>query len=404
MEGQVAPGTLLLAGVVGFAVVVAVLLARRPAPGGKLEAQIDNLTGNLVPTISAAVGDLAQLRQGFTFLSQAQADLGRMVGDLRQRVDQTTAGLADKTVQAQASLQKEIAEAHKLVEAVRTELSERKERDREIGRAVAHLEAVLAGSPTKGAAGENILDEAFSGFPPDMVERNFRVRGKVVEYALVLAGTHKRLPIDSKWPATNEVEKLAAETDPAARQRVVGEIQSAIRRKVREVAQYIDPLMTTDQAIAAIPDSVSPYCGELTYEAYRQGVILMAYSMIVPYVLNLYNLHLKYSRSVDLDSLDNALSSIEKNVDSLDKVLENSIQRGATMIGNAYDEARRIADRIKSTLVTIRALPSVAERQALVAGETLAGHQQAVDEGTEAREEETLSGGPVPRDGDDGGE
>lgn len=393
MGGQVSTGALVLAAlVVGAAVVVAVLVARRPAPTGKLEAQLDNLTGNLVPTLSAAMGDLAQLRQGFSFLNQAQADLQKLVADVRQRVELTTAGLADKTMQAQSFLQKEIAEAHKLVEAVRTELVERKERDKEIGRAVAHLEAVLAGSPTKGAAGENILDEAFAGFPPEMIERNFRVRGKVVEYALVLAGTHRRLPIDSKWPATSEVEKLATETEPAVRQKLVADVQSAVRRKIREVAQYIDPLTTTDQVIAAIPDSVSPHCSELTYEAYRQGVILMPYSMIVPYVLNLYNLHLKYARSVDLDSLDNALSGIEKNVDSLDKVLENSIQRGATMIGNAYDEARRIADRIKSTLVTIRALPAVAERQALGEGEVFAGGREAA------------AGGPTAREGDDGGE
>lgn len=358
MGGEISAGTILAAAlVIGLAIVVAVLLARRPGPGGKVEAQLDNLTGNLVPTLNAALGDLAQLRQGFTFLNQAQDTLSRVVADLGQRVDATTVGLAERTAQVQASLQRDIAEAHKLVEAVRTELVERKERDREIGRAVAHLEAVLAGSPTKGAAGENILDEAFSGFPPDMVERNFKVRGKVVEYALILAGTHKRLPIDSKWPATSEVEKLASQTDPAERQRTIAEIQAAIRRKVREVAQYIDPLSTTDQAIAAVPDSISAFCGEITYEAYRQGVLIMPYGMIVPYVLNLYNLHLKYARSVNLDSLENALSDIGRNVDSLEKTLEDRLRRGATMIGNAYDDVKRIASQIKLTLEYVRALP-----------------------------------------------
>lgn len=382
MGGEVSTVALLLAAaVIGVAVVAAVLLTRRPAGGGKMEAQIDNLAGTLVPTIgstlNSAVADLVQLRQGFGFLNQAQENLQRQIQEIRQRVELTTAGLAEKASQTQLTLQQEIATAQGLVREVRTELAERKKQDDEVQRAVRHLEAVLAGAPTKGAAGENILDEAFASFPPEMVERNFAVRGKVVEYALVLAGTDKRMPIDSKWPATAEVERLASETDPAARQKAVTEVRAAIRRKVREVAQYIDPLATTDRAIAAVPDAVYPYCGELTYEAYRQGVIVMPYSMIVPYVLNLYNLHLKYSRTVDLDSLDNALSDIERNVDSLDKILENSVQRGATMISNAFGEAKGIAARIKGTLVSIRALPAVAERQALAEGDIVAGEEEA---------------------------
>jgi len=380
MAGQFSGGELLLAVLSAAALVATVAyLLRRPSGGGRLEAQLDNLTHNLTQALDGATSDLGQVRQWLGALSEAQAEFRTHLGHLRERVEVTTSGLAtglaEKTFQTQqviqneqALLRREVIEAQKLVQEVRTELVERKQRDDQVARAVRHLEAVLAGTPSKGAAGENILDDAFSSFPPEMVERNFTVRGKVVEYALVLAGSNRRMPIDSKWPATAAIERLAEETDEAARQKTVTEVRAQLRRKIREVAQYIDPLTTTEKAIAAVPDAVYPYCGEITFEAYREGVIIMPYSMIVPYVLNLYNLHLRYSRSVDLDSLDHALSDIERNVDSLDKILDNSIQRGATMIRNAYDEVRDIVDRIRRSVVHVRALPAVAERQALTDG------------------------------------
>ncbi|MEW6032229.1 MAG: DNA recombination protein RmuC [Bacillota bacterium] len=368
METQQVAGdgmlTVLVLGLLALAVVgVVVLLLRRPA--GRLEGEF----GLLARAVNTALTELGQVRQALDNLGLSQAELRQQLGGLRDKVHETTGDLAQRTLQVQAAIQQEILAAKDLVREVRTELTERRKRDEEIERAVRHLETVLAGSPSKGAAGENILDEAFSGFPPEMLERNFRVRGKVVEYALVLGGGNRRMPIDSKWPATAAVERLQTATVPDERQKILTEVRAAVRRKVLEVAQYIDPLTTTDKAIAVVPDSVYPYCGELAFDAYRRGVIIMPYSMIVPYILNLYNLHLKYARSVDLETLDHALADIERNVDSLEKVLEDRVQRGATMVGNAYTDARHIVSQIRLALGYVRALPAVGERLALAAGE-----------------------------------
>jgi len=253
------------------------------------------------------VRGLAGTRAAVSEVRQGLRELGTAVSDLRQRVDPATGELVRRTFQAQVSIQRDLLQAQNLVSQLRVELGERKKRDDEVAAAVRHLEAVLAGTPSKGAAGENILAEAFSQFPPGMVERNYRVGGKVVEFALVL-GDGRRMPIDSKWPATSALERLMNEPDPEQRRRAAAEIQAAIKRKAREVSQYIDPRSTTDKAVAAVPDAAYAHCRELAFDAYRQGVILMPYSMLVPYVLNLYNLHLKYSRSVDVEALDGALS------------------------------------------------------------------------------------------------
>ncbi len=353
--------TLILAAFAVAALVAAVLLFRRPA--GRLEADLDHL----VRAVNAALSDLGRLSQSLYAVGETQADLRAQVANLREKVQETGGQLTAKTLEVQNVLQREITEAQKLVGELRSELEARRRRDEEVERAVRHLEAVLAGAPSKGAAGENILAEAFASFPPEMVERNFRVRGKVVEYALVMLGAGgRRMPIDSKWPASDALERLASETDPSARQKVVSEIRAEIRRKVREVAQYIDPLVTTDKAIAAIPDAAYPLCGELAFEAYRQGVIVMPYSMTVPYVLNLYNLHLKHARSVDLESLDQALGDIERNVGALEKTLDR-VQRGKTMVENAYSDLRHIASQMRLALDYVRALPAAGEARALAA-------------------------------------
>src|SRR5262249_42393688 len=63
---------------------------------------------------------------------------------------------------------------------------------------IRRLEAVIAGSGTRGAAGENVLLRALAQLPPDLLELNVAFGAKVVEYALRLPGG-RYLPIDSKW-------------------------------------------------------------------------------------------------------------------------------------------------------------------------------------------------------------
>ena len=81
------------------------------------------------------------------------------------------------------------------------------------------LEAVLAGSASRGAAGENVLARALTQLPPDLLEVNVAFGGKVVEYALRLPGG-RLLPIDSKWPGAAALERFDKEwntTTPSSR-------------------------------------------------------------------------------------------------------------------------------------------------------------------------------------------
>jgi DNA recombination protein RmuC len=192
-----------------------------------------------------------------------------------------------------------------------------------------------------------------------MIDMNFRVNGKVVEYALILANG-KRLPIDSKWPSPELLDRLGeAMQDPTKEAAVVQEIERILRLKVRDVRQYIDPAATIGFALAAVPDPVFNACRRAHLEAYREGVILMPYSMTIPYVLALFRLHLQYARSIDLENLEGYLQQIDDNVTALDRLLENSIARGSTMIQNAFNDAKRNVGQMRGALAALRAVPEV---------------------------------------------
>ena len=138
---------------------------------------------------------------------------------------------------------------------------------------------------------------------------------------------------------------------------VVQEIERVLRLKVREVRQYIDPSATLAFAVAAVPDPVFNACRRAHLEAYREGVILMPYSMTIPYLLALFRLHLQYARSIDLENLEGYLQQIDDNVTALDRLLENSIARGSTMIQNAFNDAKRNVGQMRGALAAMRAVP-----------------------------------------------
>jgi len=182
-----------------------------------------------------------------------------------------------------------------------------------------------------------------------MIESNFKVRGKIVEFALILPNG-KRLPIDSKWPASKLLLDLEKETEPEKRKKIIQEIEKEVVQRIGEVKQYIDPDLTWFQAVAAVPDSVYSVCQKAHLKAREENVILMPYSMVLPLLLYMYRLHLQYAISIDIENLQNHLISISKNLDDMEEILENKISRGTTMISNAYSEYKSKISQIRSSL------------------------------------------------------
>ncbi|TMD93382.1 MAG: DNA recombination protein RmuC [Chloroflexi bacterium] len=272
------------------------------------------------------------------------------VAELRQRLD--TGGL---TQESRASeLRERLAQTQSVVERLGSALVARQSIEDEARSSLKRLESVIAGSSTRGAAGEHILEEVLKHLPPEMLQRNVWVGGKVVELALQLPGG-KLLPIDSKWVSSGALEQLAEPgLDATRRAQLAAQVEREVERRVREVSQYIDPAATSTFALAVIPDAAYDVCRGAIVSAHRRHVMVVGYAMALPYLLTLYQLHLQFARTVDMERLQSALIDVERHLDTLEAILDNKLQRALTMLQNTYTEGKQVSARIRSAAQSVQ--------------------------------------------------
>src|SRR5437870_7396307 len=202
----------------------------------------------LLVCLLAGVGVVAVLVWSIMRRTEGNA---RDVAELKARVQ--AGGQAHET--SAAEVRERLANTQSAMEGLRAALSARQPIEEEARASLKRLEHVIAGSSSRGAAGENILEEALRHLPPEMLQRNVWVGGKVVELALRLPGG-KLLPMDSKWVPTVATEQLAAPAlDATRRTRLTATVEREVERRVREASQHIDPATTSPFALAVIPDA-----------------------------------------------------------------------------------------------------------------------------------------------------
>jgi hypothetical protein len=338
----------LLAAIVVLLVAIIWRLARQ-----RRDAGLDTTLSTLLESLKS----ISAVESQVSSLASTQSTMLQNVGKLELALKGLETKFAETTGDVKESLSKDVGDARRALAELKTRFDDRSKREDDIHAVTRRIERVLVGARTRGASGENILADAFGEFPPEMMDRNFRVGGKVVEYAIVLPN-QKRLPVDSKWSGLEAVERIQKETDPDRLKRLEAEIERDVEKKVKEVASYIDPSATSNIAIAAVPDSVYAFCKKVHIEAFKMGVLLMAYSMVVPYVLALYHLHLQMTRSVDFENIESYVTRIERSLDEMDKILENRVSKAGTMAANAYTEAKQILGSMRAATAFLRELPS----------------------------------------------
>jgi DNA recombination protein RmuC len=301
----------------------------------------------LLVCVLAGVGAVALLAWNLTRRADGHAVA---VADLRQRLE--TGGL---TQESQASeLRERLAQTQSVVERLGSALVARQSIEDEARSSLKRLESVIAGSSTRGAAGENILEEVLKHLPPEMLQRNVWVGGKVVELALQLPGG-KLLPIDSKWVSSGALEQLAEPgLDAPRRAQLTAQVEREVERRVREVSQYIDPASTSTFALAVIPDAAYDVCRGAIVGAHRRHVMVVGYAMALPYLLTLYQLHLQFARTVDMERLQSALIDVDRHLDTLEAILDNKLQRALTMLQNTYTEGKQVSARIRSAAQSVQ--------------------------------------------------
>ncbi len=293
----------------------------------------------------ALVRQLAALQAELQRVSLAQVALRDGLHGMRE------AAVRDLS-QATQGIRGELGLAQRALAAVKALEEGRAREAQRAAESLRRLEAVVAGSSSRGAFGENILARAFAQLPPDLVETNVAFGSRVVEYALRLP-VGGLVPIDSKWTVASVLEELASAEDPAERRRLCDQVLRDLRLRIREVARYLDPERTPLLALLALPDAVYWASAEAHADGYRQGVIVVPYSLALPFVLALYRLSLRFGTVDDHEALAGRLRGLVEALRCADEEIEGRLSRGLVLAGNARDavrshlaEARGAADRV----------------------------------------------------------
>jgi DNA recombination protein RmuC len=211
---------------------------------------------------------------------------------------------------------------------------------------IKRLSTVLAGGATKGRAGENVLREHLAQLPPGMLVTDLRVGGKVVEFGLLLPDG-RRLPIDSKWTALAELEALEDADDQVTRDACARDVERAVAVRAKEVAQYIDPAVTSQVAVAAVPDAAYGVLRRAHADAWAKGVVIVPYSSALPIVLFLYSLVQRFGDAADVQT---SLAEVSSALELMGAVVENKLARAATMLTNGADELRSHLGRARGSI------------------------------------------------------
>lgn len=323
---------------------------------GIIKTQLQNLPSALgdigavksqVESVAVAMQDLGGIKsQVETFSGAAQT-----IGGIKSQVETLSTTVQDLgAIKSGVEL---ISQTVQQISSIKTDLENVKTKEDQLDETIRRIANKLIGSRDVGEAGENLLAEAFSFFPPGWIERDYRVGGKVVEFALVLPN-QKRLPIDSKFPKAQLLEQLGQETNLQRQLEIISQIEDAVLSKAQEAAKYIDPSRTIHLAIAAVPDAAYSVCRKVHYQAIGSDVLVISYSIALPVVLALYKFQLQYATTVDQQNLENYLKNIDSCLKTIEENLENRIKDAGSRISNAYNECMAQVGSIRASLSALR--------------------------------------------------
>lgn len=293
-------------------------------------------------------------------LDRIQGDVVRLASrqdELRLEVQRGREASLLKLAETTSGIRGELGQAQKTLAEVKA-LEQGRARQADVAaESLRRLEAVLAGSASRGLAGENLLARALLQLPPDLLEINAAFGGKVVEYALRLPGG-RLLPIDSKWTSVALLDQWE-NASPGERKRLAEEIGRDLKAKTREMAKYLDPERTLALGLLAVPDAVHQAAPEALVEGFRQGVLVVPYSLALPYVLGIYRLAVRFGAGAASSELPARLRDLEEALRRAEEEVESRLSRALVQLGNGRDalrehlsNARRNVDRLGATAET----------------------------------------------------
>jgi DNA recombination protein RmuC len=314
---------------------------------------------------ASALAAVEGLAQGIGRLQDDLGRLGRTQDELRQDVQQGRETSLLRLADMAQGLRGELGQAHRALAEVKALEQARVRQMDQAAESLRRLEAVVAGSSSRGAAGENILARALAQLPPDLLEVNAAFGNKVVEYALRLPGG-RLLPIDSKWTSVAPLDRLERleEVEVQEKRRLLDQVVRDVRGRIRDMSKYLEPDRTLGLGLLAVPDAVYSAAPEAHGEGYRLGVVVVPYSLALPYVLALYRLTLRLGCAVDTDQLADHVRTLGETLRRIDEEVEGRLSRGLVQVENARDALReRLRDARRVTTRLLEAAESEGEEE-----------------------------------------
>jgi DNA recombination protein RmuC len=162
------------------------------------------------------------------------------------------------------------------------------------------------------------------------------------------------MPIDSKWAATHLLEQFIQAENIQEQQKIKKSIEDVVLQKAKEVKKYIEPSVTVNFGVAVIPDAVYDLCSGIQSEAFQLNVVLVSYSMFVPYLLLVFQTILRSSQSIDLQKLDLYLQTTQESMKALQDEIEGRFSRAITMMSNSRDEMRAHISKVNGSLTGLQ--------------------------------------------------
>jgi len=289
------------------------------------------------------------------------SNLRKTVEDMKSKIDVMSAP-ADTLTQVATALQqnvgtlgKSIADINQSIGNISTQatkietLGKKYEETETLTR---RMHNIMIGSYEKGRSGENYLRNMMNELMKiGLVRENVPIGSKVVEYGVVFTDG-KLLAIDSKVVATQDVDTLFDEkTSEKDRNLLKKSIRNALRKKVDEVCQYIDPQNTLPCAVMAIPDSLVNLSSEIVPDAVSKNVLVAGYSAVPQLIVYFIRIHGFYAIEEDVAELKDRLMTIQQETSKLDdKFFSSRFERPMTMLTNATLRVRQTINSINGIL------------------------------------------------------
>jgi hypothetical protein len=239
---------------------------------------------------------------------------------------------------------------------LRTALSDEQARhpaEEQAWRTLRKLESVLINSGQRGALGEHIVRQIFAGLPAEWWTENFQVRNQVVEFALRLPDD-TYLPVDSKFPAP-QAALDAAQLPPEDPRRgeIDSRLRSAVQARLKDIGKYTDADRTAGFGVLALPDGAYRAALPLIANAYTMHrAILVPYSLLGPYLLTVYQYHLRAGRNPDQQRLSRALDALRRHLDGA----ETQVQQLGGSLGLLEGTQRRLRGELAEVRAALVAL------------------------------------------------